>query len=308
VHIVEDVPTCTSSLNQNSNSSIQKEAYLSSAVVGRKLLKYLFLHAGMDNEDDDVVIGNGGFVSHVTLSPLCRTILMTMFEKFCGMAPNSIEHSYLLRDIAYSRQGDHQSENTLSFDGDTIHVEKAIGAGILEEFFLPMIIDSLSNVPGGGMPPAVALVSIIPTLNQVLRVALWKAKRNRHKQNELDDHIDHCFLLAKKALFCTDIERRKVAVHLLIMLINIASERSENSGASHSGSTVLDEARGYLRRCMTQHQCDVRLEVYASLVSQMSKADEGDDETESDGCRQHSVISQILLNHYHNRWTTQMMI
>ena len=80
--------------------------------------------------------------------------------------------------------------------------------------FLPIIIDWLSNIPNGGMPPAVAIASIIPTLKTTLKhIVSWGGGRicNSIKRRELDDHIDNCFLLTKKVLFCADVERRSTS-------------------------------------------------------------------------------------------------
>ena len=301
VHLVKELPSCSSAMNQNSNTSIQIDAQSATAEVGRELLKTMFLFVGMNPDDDDVIIGNSGYISHATLNPLCRSIVMTMFEKFCCMAPNAIEHSYLLREIAFARFEKDSNDLVFAQMMESVHFEEFVGASMLEESLLPNIIESLSNVPGGGMPPAVAMVSIIPTLRHIIRIAIKKERRNRRYCTQLDAHFDHCFLLAKKSLFCTDVERRKVAVQLLIMLVDLALERSKTNTAQifgHSSSSVVDEGIGYIRRCLTQHQSDVRLEVYASLVALVPKFNESDsDESSSSPETSISVVSQILLNH-----------
>ena len=238
VYTVQPIPTCTTTLHDNTNASLQLEAQKATARIGRSLLTHLFLFVGMGSDDEDVVIGNNGYASQASLNPLCKSILMTLLEKCCGMAPNAMEHSYLLRDIVFAKPEDGNEDDGVR--DPRVRIPQSMGASILEESFLPFIIDSLSNIPGGGMPPSVALVSILPSLTQILKLAIIKRQRHRQKQNELEDHIDHCFLLAKKALFCTDVERRKVAIHLFTMLILLALEKKEYHGEDHACKALME--------------------------------------------------------------------
>jgi len=284
------IPNCASELAGNSINAVQQQANANVAKIGRSLLVYLFIRAG-GSPDDEGVVTVSGFSTSMA-SPQCRIILQMACEKFCGMAPNALEHSFFLKDLARDQsQGD---------SGNATNISVGLGAHILEETFVPMIIDLLANIPGGGMPPLVARRTIIPVLDTLLKISAGKARRSRRKRNVLNDHIDHCFLLAKKALFCTDIERRKVAVNLLVAIIGVAVELSDDSSA------LLDEVKGYLRRCMTQHQGPVRLEVYSSLVALIPDSqDSGDlsqsqsqDVVEGDrGCKREPLVSQILLQH-----------
>ena len=286
------IPSCASEVTNNSMHTIQQKAHFSTAKIGRSLLVHLFLQAG-GNTGDDGVVTDSGFSGMATASPLCRTIFVTACEKFCGMAPNAIEHSYLFQDLVFHGCQDN-SGGTNTY---------GLGARILQEGFVPMIIDLLANIPGGGMPPLVATKSIIPVLSKLLKLSAKKGRQNRRKRNELNDHIDHCFLLAKKALFCTDVDRRKVAVNLLIMLIGVAAESPDDSSA------LLEEAMGYLKRCMTQHQYEVRLEVYSSLVALIPDSkDENTSATnlptssqtqgeKKNDCKIATFVSQIFLNH-----------
>ena len=279
------IPTCASEVARTSMHSIQQKANFSAAKIGRSLLVHLFFHAGHGTDDEGVVTGSGISMGS-SVSPLCRNILATACEKFCGMAPNAIEHSYLFLDIVFGN---------LRGNSNTSDIDE-LGAHIMEENFVPMIIDLLANVPGGGMPPLVATKSIIPVLKKLLKLSANKARRHRRKRNEFNDHVDHCFLLAKKALFCTDVERRKVAVNVLILLISIGTE----SPGDHTA--LLEEVQGYLRRCMTQHQYEVRLEVYFSLVALIPNSDlENSSLTQQpnkdDGCAIKSLVSKIFLSH-----------
>ena len=281
------IPTCASEVVQNSLYAIQQQANANVAKIGRSLLVHLFLCAGVSHDDEGVVTVSG--FSTTMASPQCRLILQTACEKFCGMAPNALEHSILLKDLVLAKN--REVSNTVTNDNE------GLGAHIIEESFVPMIIDLLANIPGGGMPPLVARRTIIPVLDTILKVSAEKGRGNRRKRNALDDHIDHCFLLAKKALFCTDIDRRKVAVHLLVTIIGVAVERSGDSRA------LLDEVKGYLRRCMTQHQGAVRLEVYSSLVALIPESQDNNElsQSQSDdvssGCKLEPVVSRMLQQH-----------
>ena len=244
---------------RNTGSNVSSKANEAAADVGRRILAFLFVTAGSKAHSDTM----SSLSSNAEVSPLCRSILHTASGKFCGMAPNAVQHSFLLRDLAlgtFESLGDVASSAITALATDT-------APDILSANFIPTIINYLSNIPGGGMPPAVAIASVVPALNAVLH---HQCCRRRYR--DVEDNVDHCFLLGKKAIFCTDPERRAVAVNILCMLIGIVVVSGNTEGAASanfslgSGGATLDEIRGYLRRCLTQHQPSVRMEVYSSLV------------------------------------------
>ncbi len=150
------------------------------------------------------------------------------------------------------------------------------------------MLDLLSNIPAGGMSPFVALHSVVPALNLVLKMFQWKTKKNSSRRSQIHDYFDRCFLLTKKILFCTDTHRRQVAVSILIMLLGISVDMPPQSSAfNHKSETPkkdttgmknahIEEIMSYLRRCLTQHQADVRFEVYTSLMSLCPPVAHGD--------------------------------
>jgi len=258
------MPTCVSSVASMSMTCIKEKAMRSTAALGRRILVHLFCGAGNDNGDEEDDGGGGGGAP----PPQCRIILTTTLDKLCSMAPNAMEYSYLLSDIV----------NNESSSGS------GRGAIILKENFLPMLIDLLAHVPNGGLNPTVASQILIPTLHTLLNMSLGVGRgqrrlRGRRARKEINAHMDHVFLLTKKTMFCTDVERRCVAVRLLVMLLatglqlqlQLQSQGNKGASGSRGGQEqdegLLEEVKGYLRRCMTQHQCEVRLEVYASFVA-----------------------------------------
>eukprot|EP00557_Chaetoceros_sp_GSL56_P010309 CAMPEP_0176476478 /NCGR_PEP_ID=MMETSP0200_2-20121128/71_1 /TAXON_ID=947934 /ORGANISM="Chaetoceros sp., Strain GSL56" /LENGTH=1561 /DNA_ID=CAMNT_0017872145 /DNA_START=111 /DNA_END=4792 /DNA_ORIENTATION=+ len=299
--LLPTIPSCASEVAQNSMQNIMKKANASAAKIGRRLLVNIFIDSAENNDTDGItVIDSGISKSSLTLSPQCRMIFQRACEKFCGMAPNALEHSHLLRDLMF-----YQSQ--CDVDSGDLRYDTTFGKGahILEECFIPSLIDVLANIPGGGMPPLVATISVIPVLGSLLNLSRQKGKRSRRKRIELNDHVDHCFLLAKKALFCADVDRREVAVNLLVMLCRFAADGGGNE------TTLLDEVKGYLRRCMTQHQSQVRVEAYCSLVAIVPDKVDEDTVTEkeypegmssrNDNIRE--VVAQILLDQL-ERYTT----
>ena len=244
---------------RHTGSNVSTKANEAAADVGRRILAFLFVTAGSKAHSGTM----SSLSSNADVSPLCRSILHTASGKFCGMAPNAVQHSYLLRDLAlgsFESLGDIASSAITALATET-------APDILSANFIPTIINYLSNIPGGGMPPAVAMASVVPALNAVLH---HQCCRRRYR--DVEDNVDHCFLLGKKAIFCTDPERRAVAVNILCMLIGIVVVSGNTPGAASAnfsmggGGATLDEIRGYLRRCLTQHQPSVRVEVYSSLV------------------------------------------
>lgn len=245
------VPTCATHAYRNSMGVAQQKAKLNTAQIGRSLLVFLFTRAGTeDNETRLDGLSGGSAASH----PLCRSIIQNSSSRFCGMALNALEHSRLLLDLVNYDSNEKSITSTRSY---------GTGAHMLEDSFLPMIIDLLANIQGGSISPSVVVKCIIPTLRVLLTLCAKLSIRSRRKRNEFNDHIDHLFLLSKKVLFCTDIDRRKVAVNLLVLLIEISKIHPDES----MRDSLVDEVTGYLKRCITQHQTQVRTEAYAALVS-----------------------------------------
>jgi len=259
---------------RHTGSNVSSKANEAAADVGRRILAFLFVTAGYKAHSGTT----SSLSANADVSPLCRSILHTASGKFCGMAPNAVQHSFLLRDLAlgsFESLGDVASSAATGLATDT-------ALDILSANFIPTVINYLSNIPGGGMPPAVAIASVVPALNAVLH---HQCCRRRYR--DVEDNVDHCFLLGKKAIFCTDPERRAVAVNILCMLIGIVVVSGNTPGAASanfslgSGGATLDEIRGYLRRCLTQHQPSVRMEVYSSLIELLPCGEDanGDDST-----------------------------
>jgi len=227
---------CTKQAQRNSLSSGLQKAQANTSKIGLRLLCHLFLR---DSSEDAT-----------TSSQLRRSILLKASEQFCGMAPNAVQHSYLLQYI------------TATEDGIRI-----LGS----ETQLPLLMEFVSHLSGGGgsgIPFAVAIGSIVPTVGLILRF----------KQKQINDPMDHLFLCAKKALFCPNIEARITAVHIFTMLLSLVIRHCPS---------LVDEIKGCLRRCLTQHQAEVRVEVYASIVQLMKSNNDGDA----------TVFATILLDH-----------
>ena len=242
---------------RNATVAVSRQANEAAADCGRHILALLFVNAGSASASSFSSAAGG------SVSPLCRSILHDCADKFCGMAPNAVQHSFLLRDLALASICD----TRVAFVGSA-SMANGSAPDILAASFIPTITNYLSNIPGGGMPPAVAIASVVPALGALLHHQI-----HRRRVRELEDNVDHSFLLAKKALFCTDVQRRAVAVNILVMLIGVVVSSGDNAGSSGAtfaagcGGATLDEIRGYLRRCLTQHQPVVRVEVYASLIA-----------------------------------------
>ena len=245
------VPSCATQANRNSTVVAQRKAKLNAAQIGRSLLVFLFIRAGMEDDSNlsDGLSGNSA-ASH----PLCRSIIQNSCSNFIGMTLNAIEHSRLLLDLVNYDSKEKSITSARSYGA---------GAHMIENSFLPMIIDLLANIQGGSISPLVVVKCIIPTLRILLSLCAELSVRSRRKRNEFNDHIDHLFLLSKKVLFCTDIDRRKVAVNLLVLLIDISKIHPDKS----MRDSLVDEVTGYLKRCMSQHQSQVRSEAYTALVS-----------------------------------------
>jgi len=286
-----------SSFNPNNNSNknnVDTSAPHATSVIGRFLLSYLY-YQGAKNSSHFTssslasmsTIG-GGSSSDNGGTGLCRSILRTSFDKFCGMSPNAYEHSLLLQDLLkfspislnhlIKDDNDESNNDNMmgSMDGLDDEQKQMVISFNLTSNHLPALIDTLANVPGGAMHPTVASEVVVPTIGRLLFLmatsriglgTLWK----RH---DLEDHVNHAFLLCKKALFAPDVEKRKCAANLLVMLLGVATVASTSTSSSSSRSvwsSMLYDMKGCLRRCLSNHQNVVRMEAYSSLVALLPK-------------------------------------
>ncbi len=144
------------------------------------------------------------------------------------------------------------------------------------------------------MSPIVASRAIVPTLGRLLLLMATASSspslRRRlvagslWKRHDLEDHVNQTFLLAKKCLFVPDVDKRKCAAKLLVMLLGVAAVAASSSSPSRYGishgssnrvnsvwSSILYEIKCCLRRSLTQHQHVVRMEVYSSLLELLPK-------------------------------------
>ena len=260
----------------------QNEAEASSnhatSCIGRVLLCYLFYQSAV--ESSHFMSSSLSRGSNEAGTSLCRSILKSSIDKFCGMAPNALEYAKVLTDLLQfspaSLKAVTDGAETNSDGLDDRQKEEVISLAMATHH-IPMLIDTLSNVPGGGMHHHVASQAIIPAIGNLLLLQaaasslrpglagyLWK-------KNDIIDHVDHALLLAKKSLFCIDEDKRKCAATMLVSLIGVAviASSTGNKRTMSKWSPVLDELRGCLRRCLTQHQQSVRIEAYSSLVAIM---------------------------------------
>lgn len=298
--------TDISSFDGDTSFRADTSAIHAAARIGRFLLCFLFYQSAA---------GSSHFLSRSLSSmtassstdggtPLCRSILRSAVDKFCGMAPNALGHAQLLIDLLeftprssinfFTTRGNSGGEELDDKQNEEV-VPVALAA-----FHLQPLIECFANVPGGGLNPAVASNAIIPAVENLLLIQatsrpgltgyLWKKR-------DLEDHIDHAFLLAKKALFCSDVEKRKFAATLLVALLRVTSVASSlhDIRATAIWYPVIDELRGCLRRCITQHQPSVRIEAYSSLVSVLpSSAMAVSGSTQSqDSISPHSTVSGV---------------
>ncbi|KAL7521904.1 hypothetical protein ACHAWX_006627 [Stephanocyclus meneghinianus] len=267
----------------NSGVSGSNEAETSAnhatASIGRVLLCYLFYQSAAASSHFMVSsLSSSSRTSSPGGSPLCRSILKSSIDKFSGMAPNALEYATLLTDLLQFSPATLKSFTKnldTNYDGLDDRRKEEVIALMMATHHIPMLIDTLSNVPGGGMHPHVASQAIIPAIGHLL--VLQASAGNMRpglagylwKKSDIIDHVDHAFLLAKKSLFCIDEEKRKCAAKMLISLIKVAviASSTGNNRAVSKWNPILDEMKGCLRRCLTQHQQSVRIEAYSSLVA-----------------------------------------
>lgn len=126
---------------------------------------------------------------------------------------------------------------------------------------LPSLIDTLSNVPGGGMRPSVASEHVIPSITRLLllQATTRRGVGSMWRRTDAEDRVDHAFLLSKKALFSADPGRRGAAVGLLVGLLGVCAaasggERGGRSRRSGAWASMMYDMKGCLRRSLTQHQ------------------------------------------------------
>lgn len=246
------------------------------ASTGRMLLSYLFYQSAASSSH--FVTSSLSRSSNEGGTSLCRLILKSCIDKLCGMAPNALQYGKVLTDLLqFSPVVLKSITQDLEVDSDGLddrQKEEVISLAMATHH-IPMLIDTLSNVPGGGMSPDVAIQAVIPAIGNLLLLQasagslrpglagyLWK-------KNDIFDHVDHGYLLAKKSLFCIDEDKRKCAAKMLVSLIGTAVIASSggNKRTASKWAPALDEMRSSLRRCLTQHQQSVRMEVYSSLMA-----------------------------------------
>lgn len=103
---------------------------------------------------------------------------MASLDRYCGMAPNMLEHSLLLQDLALgigptvADDGNNEDGLTTAIDDLFVH-------------FASIIIDSLSNVPGGGMTPIFAQTAVVLAVSAIL-----KYQKSKQMKRNLHDNID----------------------------------------------------------------------------------------------------------------------
>ena len=143
---------------------------------------------------------------------------------------------------------------------DGQQLEEVVGLA-LAAHHLPALIDTLSNVPGGGMRPSVASRHVIPSITQLLllQATTRRGVGSMWRRTDAEDRVDHAFLLSKKALFSADVGRRSAAVGLLVGLLGVAAAASGGSSGgrnkrSSTWTSMMYDMKGCLRRSLTQHQ------------------------------------------------------
>ncbi|KAL7455815.1 hypothetical protein ACHAWC_007336 [Mediolabrus comicus] len=259
-------------------STVDTSAAHATASTGRFILCCLFYQSAASAShylSSSLTTSHGASSSEGGTS-LCRTVLKTSFDKFCAMAPNSVEHSLLLTDLLNfsPKLFRHVFMDTAGGAHDGLmdrQREELIGLSLATSH-LRDIIETLSNLIGGGMSSQVACDVISPAVGRILLVQATQRQGlgSLWKKTDIEDHIDHAFLLAKKALFSADVEKRKAAASLLVALLGAASVAS-SMGRASTWSSVIYEIKGCLRRCLTQHQPSVRMEAYSAMMALLPK-------------------------------------
>jgi hypothetical protein len=293
------------------NGTSSSSAPRAVATIGRFLLCYLFYQSSSSSSSSSSLrFSSSSLYSSSSTSShhgggggddtaLCRSILRMSIDKFGGMAPNALEHATLLMDllrfhpssIGIDDRNNSRDDGEDDFGKNDDDERKGMTiALVLTTNHLSSIIDTLGSVSAGGMSPIVASRAIAPTLGRLLLLMATASSspslRRRlvagtlWKRHDLEDHVNQTFLLVKKCLFMPDVEKRKCAAKLLVMLLGVAAVAASSSSPSRNGvgyvnnssrsngvwSSILYDIKCCLRRCLTQHQNVVRMEVYSSLL------------------------------------------
>jgi len=201
-----------SCFDSNSGTHVASAPH-AAAVVGRFLLCFLFYQSSSSSLSASSLRysssshgGDGG-------TALCRSILRSSFDKFCGNAPNALEHALLVKDLLrfqpssvrnYLHNDNSEGResvgvNDLGWSSSGGHEQQMMIAFALTSNYLPSIIDTLSNLPGGGMSPSVASETIVPSLGCLLLLMAAPPQRglvgSLWKRHDLEDHVNQTFLL-----------------------------------------------------------------------------------------------------------------
>ncbi len=287
-----DISSFSSNNVTNVSGITSTSAPRTAAAAGRFLLSFLFYQSSSSSSSSSSLCMPS---SQRGDTALCRSVLRSSFEKCCGNAPNALEHALLVKDLLrfrpssvrryldkdFSNDRDNDEVNDLGWSMSEENDQHTMIGLALTSNYLPSIIDTLSNIPGGGMSPRVASQAIVPTLGCLLLLMAAPSHRglvgSLWKRHDLEDNVNQTFLLAKKCLYAPDVEKRKCAANILVMLLGVASvaasvsvSRNASSHGNKSSSVwnpILQDIKACLRRSLTQHQGVVRMEVYSSLVA-----------------------------------------
>lgn len=266
-------------LTGSAGSSLEDtSATHATACTGRMLLCYLFYQSAA--AASHFMMSSLSRGSYEGGTSICRLILKSSIDKLCAMAPNALEFGKVLTDLLqFSPVCLKSIVQDLEADCDGLD-DRQRGEVIslaMAAHHIPMLIDTLANVPGGGMVPSVATQAVIPAIANLLHLQasaeslrpglagyLWK-------KNDVIDHVDHCYLLSKKSLFCIDEDKRSCAAKMLVSMIGTAviASSSGNKRTVSKWAHSIDEMKSSLRRCLTQHQQSVRMEAYSSLMASL---------------------------------------
>ena len=287
-----DISSFSSNNVTHVNGITSTSAQHAVAAVGRFLLSFLFYQSSSSSLSSSSLCMSSS-QSGLGDTALCRSVLRSSFEKCCGNAPNALEHALLVKDLLRFRPSsvrqyldqdfgtDKDNNDDLGWSMSDENDQQTMIALTLTSSYLPSIIDTLSNIPSGGMSPRVASLAIVPALGCLFLLMAAPSQRglvgSLWKRHDLEDNVNQTFLLAKKCLYAPDVEKRKCAANMLVMLLGVTSvaasvsvSRNASSRGNKSKSVwnpILQDIKACLHRSLTQHQEVVRMEVYSSLVA-----------------------------------------